>query len=333
MLAEQIPVWSGGGDALLECYRLKGSPELSAIGRRPAAIICPGGAYLGTSDREAEPVAMRFLAKGYHAFVLRYTTYYGTLDRTLQREGNPRSVYPQPLLDLAKAVTIVREHAEEWQVDPDQIVVVGFSAGGHLAASLGVHWQEPFLRERLSVDSERLRPNALVLGYALLDYLLMLEQYAQSAGQPAANGQPSVQGSALPQELEMKMELWRKVNVAVFGTVEPTREQLVARSPVCHVGAHTPPTFLWHTAQDDLVDARHSLRFAMELAKHGIPYELHVFEGGPHGLSLGDETTAALDWHINPHAAGWLELAFGWLKRRFGFGLQLQADAARNGQN
>ena len=90
---------------------------------RPAIIICPGGGYSGTCDREAEPIAVRFNALGCHAFVLRY---------------NCRPArYPVALLEIATAVAEVRAHADEWHVDPDRILVLGFSAGGHLAASLG----------------------------------------------------------------------------------------------------------------------------------------------------------------------------------------------------
>jgi len=303
LIAETIPIWNGSEDAVLECCRLHLSHE-PPDPPRPAAVICPGGAYLGTSDREAEPVAARFLAKGYHTFTVRYTTYYGKDFRTARGPGNPRSVFPQPLLDLAKATALVRERAEEWRVDPGRIVVVGFSAGGHLAATLGVRWHEEFLARRLSAPNEAFRPNALVLSYALLDLLFLKELHVRSGGE-----------LAIPDD---RMELWKKTSVAVFGTEEPTDEQLRDLSPARRVSALTPPTFLWHTAEDDLVDAGHSLLFAMELAKRGIPYELHVYEKGPHGISLGDASSAGLPGHIQPHAAGWLDLAFGWLEQRFG---------------
>ncbi len=300
MLTQTIQLWEDRDDARVQCYILHNSPEFQTGVKRPAVIICPGGAYLGTSDREAEPVALRFAAAGYHAFVLRYTTYYKEWVRDFQNPppANPRSVFPQPLLDLAQTVALVRRHAEEWHIDPDRIAVAGFSAGGHLAASLGVHWHEAFLQERLGADNDQFKPSALILGYPLLDYLFMHEDSLNS-GDPFKRG------------------LFGLAAQAVFGTPEPNEEQLRQRSPVLHVSSHTPPVFMWHTAEDGLVSAHNSLVFASALAKQGIPYELHIFTSGEHGLSLADETTADMPSQINPEAAAWFQLALNWLKKQW----------------
>jgi acetyl esterase/lipase len=174
--------------------------------------------------------------------------------------------------------------------------LVGFSAGGHLAASLGVHWHEPFLSERLGEANERFRPNALILGYPVLDYLLMRDELAREPN-------------------ETHKQLFRLANQAVFGTPEPDEEQLAARSPALHVSDRTPPVFLWHTADDDLVYAQNALNFAIACARRKVPYELHVFASGVHGLSLADETTASWPGQINPEAAAWFGLALNWLKK------------------
>ena len=102
--------------------------------KRPAIIICPGGAYAFCSAREADPPAIAFLNMGFQAFLLRYPV--GKM------AGEKR-----PLFALASAIKLVREYADEWQTDPNRIAVIGFSAGGHLAASLGVHWNDPLLAE------------------------------------------------------------------------------------------------------------------------------------------------------------------------------------------
>src|SRR4051794_34920263 len=122
MITKSILLREDTSAVYLEAYVLKNSPEFQTDTKRPAVIICPGGAYMGTSDREAEPVAFRFLAQGYHAFVLRYSV---------------QTRFPAPMLDLAKAIVTVRAHTDEWLVDPDQVTLCGFSAGGHLAASIG----------------------------------------------------------------------------------------------------------------------------------------------------------------------------------------------------
>jgi len=299
MQTSTIQLWQDREEVQVQTYILKQSKEFQVNFKRPTVIVCPGGAYLGTSDREAEPVALRFNSKGYHAFVLRYTTFYRdgfNFAQGLSPEGNERAKFPQPLLDLAATIALVRKNAEEWNVDPDRIIVTGFSAGGHLAASLGVHWHESFLAEQLSMENEQFKPNALILGYPVLDYTLMKEETEKEID-------------------EMKLGLWNISNQAVFGKSDPTWEELEERSTVKHVTSSTPPTFLWHTADDDLVYAQNSLRFAIALAKEKIPYELHVFENGVHGLSLCDETTAGHETHINPDCAVWFDLALNWLKK------------------
>lgn len=213
MLTQTIQLWDGRDDARVECYVLYDSPEFQTGARRPAVVICPGGAYLGTSDREAEPVALRFAAAGYHAFVLRYTTYFKEriTDWRQLPPPNERSAFPRPLFDLAKTMALVRSRAEEWRVDAGRIAVAGFSAGGHLAASLGVHWHEPFLNEALGEDNESFRPNALILGYPVLDNRLMRDE-------------------AIRAQDERKAGLFRLYSQAVFGVPDPADEQLAARS-------------------------------------------------------------------------------------------------------
>src|SRR5690606_2898024 len=112
-------------------------------------------------------------------------------------------------------------------------------------------------------------------------------------------------------------ELWKQSNQAVFGKLEPTDEELAERSPALHVSASAPPAFIWHTADDDLVYAENALRLAAAYAAHRVPYELHVFENGVHGLSLSSAVTASIPEHVNPDAAVWFDLAISWLSKRF----------------
>ena len=123
-------------------------------GKRPVVVICPGGGYEMTSDREAEPIAMQYLARGYHAVILRYSV--------------APARYPLALMQLAKTVAYLREHAGEFHIDTDKIILQGFSAGGHLAASLGVFWREKFISEALHTDAEMVKPNGMILSYPSL---------------------------------------------------------------------------------------------------------------------------------------------------------------------
>ena len=128
-----------GSDITLTTYILDTSEEMPNMKIRPAVLVCPGGGYNSCSDREAEPVAMAFLAQGYNAFVLRYSV------------GKGKAAFPRPLEDAEAALELIRMNAGKWSVDKNKIAVIGFSAGGHLAAALAA--------------MGRVRPNAVILGY------------------------------------------------------------------------------------------------------------------------------------------------------------------------
>ena len=137
------------------CYLyLIDDSEAINIRTRPMIVVCPGGGYSFTSDREADIVALQFLSMGYHAAVLRYSV--------------APAVYPTAILELAATVLQIRSHAEEWNVNPDQIVVTGFSAGGHLAASYCMFWNQKWVAESLHTESESLRPNGMILAYPVI---------------------------------------------------------------------------------------------------------------------------------------------------------------------
>ena len=131
--------------AKLYTYFLDNSREIAPERVRPVIVICPGGGYEWVSEREAEPIALKFVGAGYHAVVLHYSV-------------APAAHYPTALRQLAWTVAHLREHAAEYHIDPNKVVVAGFSAGGHLAASLGVHWRELGLP----------RPDGMILSYPVI---------------------------------------------------------------------------------------------------------------------------------------------------------------------
>lgn len=297
MLINKIKLWENNEEVTLISYILDNSPEIK-IKRRPTILICPGGGYLMTSDREAEPIAMKFAGEGYNTFVIRYTTHYNkqNIDFNNLPKGNENSKYPQPLFDLGKAILTIRKNADEWSVDTNKLFVCGFSAGGHLAASLGVHWDSDLLKDKFKVESELFKPNGLILGYPVLDYNLM-EELKLEIDDPGLN------------------EFWGISNNALFGEPNPSKDYLKELSPVNYVSKNTPPTFMWHTANDGLVPVGNSINFASELSKKGVPYELHIFEDGVHGLSLCNEVTANEAAHINKNAEVWFGMVLTWLKK------------------
>ena len=259
-------------EATLTAYCPDNSPEIDSERRRPTVIVCPGGGYEFTSDREAEPVALHFVSLGYNAFVLRYSV--------------APSRYPQALLELAASVAFVRKRAEQYLVKPDAVAVCGFSAGGHLACSLGVFWHEPFISDTLGVGAQEIRPDVMLLGYPVI-----------TSGVYAHRGSfDALLGKDAPQELVERFSLEKRVT------------------------AGTPPAFIWHTFDDDCVPVENSLLLAQALRAHQVTTELHIFPQGPHGLSLCDARTAgpgASDL-INPQCAAWVRLCDAFLQHIFG---------------
>ncbi len=230
---------------------------------RPAVLICPGGGYHFLSPREAEAIALQFAATGFHAFVLYYTV-------------KPED-YRQPMLELSRAVCAIRSRADEWNLDSEKIAVCGFSAGGHLAASLAVHWPK-------LPDAPQNKPNALILSYPVI-----------------TSGEHKHAGSILN----------------LLGP-NPKSEQLHEMSLEKQVNTSTPPTFLWHTVADPIVPVENSLMFATALREQGIPFELHIYPNGPHGLSLATYETDD-GRGTDRHVATWMGLCIGWLKDLFMF--------------
>ena len=157
MIHKEIPVTINGKetDARLYTYFWSNSEELYDGRKRPCVLICPGGAYRMTSDREAEGVAVKFMDMGCHAAVLRYTT-------------APSEVFPDAFLEVAACVKMLRENAEKWYIDTEKILIQGSSAGGHLAAMYGTYWNNEKLAEILDTTVEKLRPNGQILSYPVI---------------------------------------------------------------------------------------------------------------------------------------------------------------------
>lgn len=300
MIHEKITLIEGRADVTLTTYLLDDSPEMLNGKLRPAVIVCPGGAYLGCSDREGEPVALRFNAMGYHAFVLRYSVYsegkgWGAIDKNPQ----PKEwlTHPAPMRDIARAMLEIRKNAAKWLVDMDKIALCGFSAGAHNCAMYSVYWDKPVVAEPFGADPKDLKPAATILAYTLSDYVFMKEEYEKM--DPAGKG------------------LFDLASLAFLGTTEPDEATLDAVSPARHADKNTPPMFLWSTYGDGLVPIRHTTLMADGLARAEVPFEVHIFEKGEHGLSLADQSTAMDKSQIDPNAAKWAPLAQAWLEKRF----------------
>lgn len=277
MICQTIPL---NETAHLDTYLLNNSNEYNVGKKRPFVLVLPGGAYAFTSDREAEPIALRFNSIGCHTGILWYTT------RDLV-PNVPRHAFEEAMM----AVKWVREHADDYLIDPDQIIVCGFSAGGHLAIECATMWHEPWIAEKLGCDPKQLKINLAIPCYA------------------AAKAEKMPKGEAGPLMLRAK----QSGNMRFFGTDDPSDEDVEAYNCLNKVSQHTPPMFIWHTYEDQLVDVANSIELAWTLKKHKIPFELHIFEKGEHGLALADRTTARKDSHKNAHVYHWFELCEEWL--------------------
>lgn len=253
-----------GFRSTLDAYILKSEAP------RPAVLVLPGSGYVRCSPREAEALALRFNAAGFHAFVLWYSC-------------APRR-HPVPILDCARAFTIIRSRSGEWRIDPSRIAMMGFSAGGHLALSETLFHRESWAAVP-GVDPESGRASALMLCYPVI-----------------SSGEFAHQGS---------------FNALLGENPGPDLRELLSLEN--RITAGLPPVFLWHTYTDQSVPVENSLLLAGALRRAGIPLEMHIFPEGKHGLSLAiEETKAGDNENVNLHAAQWFGLCLNWLNLQFG---------------
>lgn len=268
---QQIIAGIDGSEAQFTGYVADNSPEMEPDRIRPAILILPGGGYTMTSDREAEPVALQFLSKGFAVFVLRYSV--------------RASHYPVALIEAAEAMRLIRANASEWHVNQTQVAVLGFSAGGHLAANLATSAGDEDIREH-GLDPDEARPNALMLAYPVI-----------TTGQFAHRGSFQY----------------------LLGSQAHNQAMLDKLSIEKHIDAKTPPVFVWHTMTDAGVPVENTLMLIQACRAAGVSVEAHLFPEGRHGLSLGNEETAS---HGNRESIVecvqcWPELAEAWLRRLF----------------
>ncbi len=264
-LSEKYP------DATLTAYVCD---KIPAVSPRPAIIVCPGGGYSFLSEREGEPIVKHFLENGFNAYLL--TSYVGEKARDYA-----------PLIQAALAIKLVRERAELDNTNPNKIYIIGFSAGGHLAASAGTLWNIPEVRDAVGVTNGSApeginRPDGMILSYPVI-----------TAGEFCHLG--SIQN--------------------ISGHTELTDEDIEKFSLERHVDATTPPAFIWHTFTDTCVPVQNSLMFMNAMLSAGVPFEAHIFPEGRHGLSLAnEETKAGNEGNVVPHVQCWADLAVKWIK-------------------
>ena len=280
MIINTINLWEDRDDVQLTTFMHLQDPFLGKVKKRPAVIVCAGGAYQSCSrhGNEGDPVAMTFAADGYHAFVLEYSV--------AERAPEGKTLFPAQIIDLGKAFLTLYEHAEEWSIDTDKITIVGFSAGGHLCSMYATTWNNGLLSDIFGVDSQIFKPMAALVIYGIHDYVLQEDANSQVPDGPFG--------------------AW---NIPVFGCEKPDKEILIKNSPVYHVSQDTPPMFLAAAANDGLVPAMHTLKMAEKLQEMHVPYECHMFQYGDHGFSLGRNVFEPYREDLKHACAEWVPLA------------------------
>lgn len=259
---------SKGFQPYMKAYILDKNDE----GPRPCVVICPGGAYSFLAENwEGERTAMAYSAAGFNAVVVNYTTY-------------PGGVFPCQLKQVAKAISICRQNSERWQINPEQIAVLGFSAGGHLAASISTLWNSAAVFTADEISKQEHRPNATILCYPVI-----------VSGDKAHT--PSIQ-SLIGCTEESNRELWNFVSLEE------------------RVNCDTPPAFIWHTVDDTDVPVENSIYYAEALRKDNIPFELHLYPNGGHGMQLATENIVRSRPKLK-RSYNWHAMSVDWLADLF----------------
>ncbi|GAB4124174.1 MAG: alpha/beta hydrolase [Roseiflexaceae bacterium] len=221
---------------------------LDGPGPFPLVIVVPGGGYARRAPHEAEPIARWLNLLGVAAVVLNYRVH--------------PFQHPIPLQDGLRAVRMVRHYAQEWHVDPQRIGMLGFSAGGHLTATVGTHFDAGSANAADPIERQSSRPDLLILCYAVISF-----------GVFAHSGSRTM----------------------LLGEGQHDQELIANLSNETQVSRQTPPTFLWHGVDDASVPVENSMLFAAALRRHQVPFALHLFPQARHGLGLA-EGNPAVEW-------------------------------------
>ncbi len=219
---------------------------------KTAIIICPGGGYATLAmDHEGHQIARWLAGLGIDAFILRYR---------IPAHGYP---HPIPMEDGMRAIRLVRSHSRQWGIDTNKIGIIGFSAGGHLASTIGTHWDNGDVYATDSVEQVSSRPDFMALVYPVISFTT---EYTHQGSKERLLGE------------------------------NPDPETVRLLSNELQVDQNTPPTFLVHTSEDQTVPSENSVLFYLALKKAKVPAELHIFEQGHHGLGLGSQGMPFSNW-------------------------------------
>ncbi len=240
--------------------------------KRPAILIIPGGGYSYCSRREEDPVSLTFNQAGYQAFILQY-------------HCGDSAAYPTPLVEIAKACSHIRTFRDAYGVDPNKIAVIGFSAGGHLAALLGSSWHQKSLEDLTGLHANAMKPNAVLLGYPLVNLKPFIARLIN-----------------------------KDDNIPPVGAM--VREYVPSVDPLALVSEYTPPTYLFHTLQDKIILPSETIEYVETLITRNVCCEYHLFSEGEHGISTCD-SLSCYGRTYPKRVHHWAPMAIAWLNELF----------------
>ncbi len=259
-----------GARGILTSYVANVSREIDVERKLPAMLVIPGGGYYMVSDREAEPVALKYVAAGFNAFILNYSV---AEDSSLH--------YPYQLVEAEMAVAYIRLNAESLHIDAKKVAAVGFSAGGHLCASLGSCHNCPEAEE-IFKPSVCVKPNAVILGYPVISSDVRFAHIDSFRNLCGADNEKD----------------FKKTDVLNL------------------IDGKSAPAFIWSTNNDNAVPCENAIRAALKYNEAKVPFSLHVFGKGEHGLSVADATVYGYANPLNEmsvSAPEWVRLSLEWL--------------------
>ncbi|PCS00391.1 alpha/beta hydrolase [Lactococcus fujiensis] len=223
---------------------------------QPAVIICPGGGYKVIAEREAEPLALAFSSQGFQVFILNYT---------VMSKGTTENFLNQDIEELHEGLELIRENKTKWEIDEDNIFLLGCSAGGHVVS-------------RYCNFNLAKKPKGVLLCYPVTSL---------SFGWPKD---------------------FHHFNFEI--------EDLESYNACEMVNPDTPPTFIWHTINDKTVPVYNTLKYCERLSKYNVSVEAHIFDDGPHGLSLATRASSPNDSLLNDDVSRWFNFALQWINRK-----------------
>ena len=239
-------------------------------------VICPGGGYLGLAiNHEGYEIAKKLNEKGIAGFVLKYRL------PNSQYVNNKEIV---PLQDAQRAIQLVRENANKWGVSPNKIGIEGSSAGGHLASTAGTHFNKSFIYNPLNIS---LRPDFMILNYPVISM--------QEEGIISMGTRYNLIGEELSTKEMDKIMSNRKTSDLILLNYKVDSIKVKEYSNELHVTENTPPTFITHSVDDNIVKIQNSLVFIAALQKNKVPVESFFYAKGGHGYGM-DNPSSDVEW-------------------------------------